>query len=470
MPLAELQAAAGAAATAASWGGPRRDAAEPIACAACHQEHHGRLHDLTAIANAACQACHRQEFASFAQDHPDFGNWPYERRTRIVFDHASHQAKHHPVQKQAFVCADCHEADATGAWQLTRSYAGSCAECHDKGLEVSLAGGVPLVALPTLDLAALADAGHAVAPWPADADGDFDGPLPRFVQLLIAAQPEGAAALAALGPRFDFFDVDPDDEAQVAAAAVVAGELRGVVDDLAADGRGAIAARLAVVLGRELTPREIDALAGRLAPEAVAAYRQRWFGDGAVNDAIPPAADSASGGSWSRDEATLALRYHPIGHADPWMTAWLDALAEAATGSHAPIAEPLLRSALAPTAAGQCGSCHSVERDVAGNLAIQWRPFNPLREPRGLTHFSHAAHVLQSQLADCTACHRIVPGSSPPAPYASDDPRQFVAGFASMAKATCVACHTASAAGDACTQCHRYHAGGSGRWAVGGGQ
>jgi hypothetical protein len=470
MPLAELRAAAGGTTVTAKWGGPRRDAAEPIACSACHQEHHGRMHDLAAISDAACQACHRQEFASFAQDHPDFGNWPYERRTRIVFDHASHQAKHHPAQKQAFACADCHQADTSGAWQLTRNYAASCAGCHDKGLGVSLAGGVSLVALPTLDLAALADAGHAVERWPADADGDFDGALPVVLQLLVAAKPEGAAALAELGPQFDFFDVDPDDETQVAAAAVVANELRTLIDDLSNGAQAAIATRLGAVLGRELAEAELDALTARLAPEAIGAYRDRWFGADAPDDDSEESSDESVGGSWSRDEATFSLRYHPIGHADPWMTAWLNTLAEAAAGPSAAIAEPLLRSALAPTAAGQCGSCHSVERDDAGRLAIQWRPFDPQRERRGPTHFSHAAHVLQSQLADCAACHRIVPGTSPPAPYASDDPRQFVAGFASMAKATCVACHTAGAAGDACTQCHRYHSGRSGPWAVGSGQ
>jgi len=446
----------------------RRDAAHAIACSACHREHHGRMHDLTAIANAACQACHREVYESFAGDHPDFGAWPYERRTRIAFDHASHQLKHHPAEKRAFVCTDCHAADSGGAWQLTRDYATSCAACHDKPMAVSLADGVPLVALPTLDLAALDDAGHGVAAWPADADGDFDGALPIPSRLMLAAKPQAAEALVELGPTFDFYDLDPDDPKQLAAAQTIAEELRVIVDELATRGQPAIAERLAVVLGREPTPAELEALAGRLSPDAASRYRDRWFGSDASSNDGDRAAQQARvpGGGWIRDDATLSLRYQAAGHADPWLTAWLDALAVAATGPRAAVAEPLLRAALKPTAPGQCGSCHSVERADAGQLAIQWRPREPGTSPPGLTHFTHASHVLQTQLRDCTACHKIT-GDVVDRRYATDDPQQFVADFAPLSKATCVMCHTPQAAGDSCTQCHKYH---GGQWAVGRGQ
>jgi hypothetical protein len=439
-----------------------RDATEAIACAACHREHHGRDHDLAQMTDQACQACHREQFDSFAHGHPDFGTWPYVRRTRIAFDHALHEAKHHPAEKRTFACADCHVGDATGSWQVTRSYAESCAACHDKPLAISLADGVPLVALPTLDLATLEDAGHKVGVWPADADGDFDGALPLTAKVLLAAKPEAAAAMATLGPTFDYYDIDPDNSEQTAAAAVIAAELRALVEDLATRGQPAIVERLVTVLGREPTAAQVEALAGRLSPDVVAQYRQRWFrgsatapseteGDRAAQLAQVP------GGGWIRDDATLSLRYRATGHADPWLRAWLDVMAAGATGPRAEIAEPLLRAALKPTAAGQCGSCHSVERDAAGQLAIQWQPRPPGATYAGLTHFSHASHVVQSQLRDCQACHEIAPHES--APYAGDDPRQFVADFTPLTKASCVTCHTSTAAGDACTQCHRYHGG-----------
>jgi hypothetical protein len=452
--LADLRGAAGGGDASARWGTARRDAEEPIACAACHREHQGRTHDLAAMADAACQACHREQYESFAEGHPDFGLWPYERRTRIVFDHASHQQKHFPAENSEFACAACHKPDDAGARQLTLSYEESCAACHNKGLAVSVAEGVPLVALPMLDLEALANAGHAVEPWPAEAAGDFDGQAPLVARLLICAKPQAAAAIEVLGAEFDFFDVDPDDEEQLAAASVVASALRELIDDLAEGGQSSVGERLAAALGREVTATELNALAGGLTPDAVGAYRDRWFG---AADAVGDEPADGVRGSWRRDDDTLSLRYQPIGHADPWLRAWLDLLAEAASGPRADVAEPLLRAALKPTAPGQCGSCHSVEGDGAGRIAIQWRAFCDVDDGLGLTHFSHRSHVLQSQLRDCAACHTFTAAPSTSTGYASDNPRQFVAGFAPLTKATCVACHTNAAAGAGCTLCHSYH-------------
>jgi hypothetical protein len=426
--LAALRGAASAGDDGAGHG--RRDAAEPIACSACHREHQGRDHDLAAISDAACQACHRERYHSFAEGHPDFGLWPYTRRTRIAFDHASHQTKHFPADKREFACATCHEGDATGARQLTRGYEAGCAACHDQGLAVSLAQGVPAVALPTLDVAALKMAGYEVGAWPDAADGDFDGRVPWVAQVLVSAKPQAAEALGMLGTEYDFFDVDVQNRPQTEAALIIALELKALADDVAARGDAAIGERLGSVLGREQSPAELQAV-GRLEPV---------------------------------DNGSSSLQLKPTGHADAALRAWLDVLAELASGPQADAAEPLLRAALKPTAPGQCGSCHSVERNAAGRLAIQWHAAAANNDALGLTHFAHGAHTLQSQLRDCTACHRVSATPSSASAYASDDPHQFVAQFEPMTKASCVACHTAGAAGDHCTQCHRYH--GKSPWSV----
>jgi len=67
-----------------------------IHCAACHTEHQGVFADLTTISNQRCQTCHVSRFGSFANSHPQFTNFPYRRRPRIIFDHQSHITKHFP--------------------------------------------------------------------------------------------------------------------------------------------------------------------------------------------------------------------------------------------------------------------------------------------------------------------------------------------------------------------------------------
>jgi hypothetical protein len=436
-----------------------RDPREPIACSACHVEHQGVNHNLTAMSNDACQACHSDRFDSFADGHPEFAEWPYQRRTRIAFDHASHQLKHYPAEKRDFACAACHQADATGDRQLTASYATSCAECHDKALTASLAQGVPLLSLPMLDAEALAAAGQDVAPWPADATGDFEGKPAMPATLLLAGDPQFAEVMEALGSHLDLYDVDPDDRKQLAAAAGVARAVRSLADELANRGQTAIGDRLREVLRREVTAAELEALAAGLSPDVARLYWEQWFAKTPADESIDRATElaKAAGGGWVRDAATLSLRYRPTGHADPWLRAWLDVLAEAASGPQGARFEPLLRAALKPTTSGQCGSCHSVERNAAGQFAIQWRPFNPDEEPSRFTRFNHAPHVMQPQTGDCTSCHRVDVNVQTAANYVGDDPHRFVSGFAPMTKASCVACHTANAAGDNCTQCHNYH-------------
>ncbi|MCA9238003.1 MAG: hypothetical protein KDA44_21165, partial [Planctomycetales bacterium] len=246
-------------------GDRRRDPAEPTACSACHREHQGRLHDLTAIADASCQACHAQQYHGFATDHPDFNGWPYRRRTAIAFDHGAHQANHFPEKQQEFACALCHQQDATGQQMLTRGYDASCRECHETGIAASTAAGIAVLTVPTLDLDALADAGHDVGEWPDAATGDFDGPLSPAVKLLIAADPDGAAALAALRPRFDFYDVQFDDEQQLAAAARAIAAYKRVLAKLASGDDGS----LAQTLFPGLTPAAIRAWLAQTMPAAI---------------------------------------------------------------------------------------------------------------------------------------------------------------------------------------------------------
>ena len=252
-------------------------AAKELACAACHREHRGAQFDLTSMNDAACQSCHKHQFESFATDHPDFGAWPYERRTRIVFNHASHRAKHFADKKQSFDCRSCHLDDATGQVQLLASYGVACAACHDDKIATSVSQSVPVLTLPTLDIDAMKAAGQDVGAWPELATGDFDGRLPPMMKLLLAADPTAAKAIASLGVEFEFFDVDPDDPQQLEACVLLAKAMRELLADLARRGPVVARERLAVTLGRDITDAEISGLMAGLPAETARGALRTWF-------------------------------------------------------------------------------------------------------------------------------------------------------------------------------------------------
>ena len=419
-----------------------------LACAVCHQEHHGVEHDLAALTDAQCQTCHQQQYASFASDHPDFGVWPYQRTEQIAFDHAAHAAKHFPAESAKFACQQCHVDDATGDVKLLVHFDQACASCHDKNISASMAEGIAVLAVPTLDVEGLREAGRDVDPWPERATGDFDGKLPAVMQVLLAADPAASAAMAKLGEGFTLADVDPDDSQQVVAAAEIGRATKTLLESLATERHVALKERLP-----KSSADQLRALAGQLPMDTTEAAREAWFAKPqAVGDATSvELAKLVAGGGWFRDDRSMTIRYQPTGHADPWLRAWLDV---AVRIENQQLRAALLEDLGRPNSPGTCLSCHQLQD---GGRSIAWRGFDRRHEPRSFTKFSHRPHMLQPELANCAHCHSLnVPESNPATVVAVSstlNPHDFLP----IGKQACATCHTPTAAGDACIQCHNYH-------------
>lgn len=423
-------------------------ASDPLACAACHQEHHGASHDLKAINDARCQACHVERFDRFATNHPDFGSWPVVRRTRIAFNHASHDGQHYPKANRPFDCRSCHQEDATGDLTMRPDYQAGCAECHEADVSKSFGDGLAFLSLPTIDPAAI-DAGR----WPERAQGDFDGELPALTKLLLAADPNANAALETLGADFSFFDVEPIDAEQVAAATAIVEALQRLLDEVQEEGHSAIAYRLRKLLDGA-AGSDADYV-GHLPVELIDRIQATWLGDAPPPEEFDAVEDRRTGGGWLVDDDRLTLLYRPTGHDDPLVRAWLDAIV-ALPDQYAGVREACLAEFRRPGAPGMCFECHSIEQSPSG-LTVNWRGRERLTEPRGFTHFSHRPHLVQPELANCTHCHQIDAGADPRSAYASFDATRPASEFVSLSKSACIQCHQPHAAGDSCTQCHNYH-------------
>ena len=57
----------------------------------------------------------------------------------------------------------------------TASYEATCAACHDEKIATSVGRGVPMLALPTLDVDALESAGFDIGAWPKGATATSTG-------------------------------------------------------------------------------------------------------------------------------------------------------------------------------------------------------------------------------------------------------------------------------------------------------
>jgi hypothetical protein len=442
-------------------------AAGAFECAMCHHEHRGATTDLARLDDARCQACHAESFPSFADGHPELENYG-RGRAALAFNHARHVERHFPESEYApTACTDCHVPAADGARMLVRDFATSCAACHAEvgGASQVEGAGLVFLSLPAVDTYALDDAGIAIGSWPADSEIVETGFSP-FAELLLGDDWNPGAARDAL-------DLSrADDDAQDAVANLV-WAYKALLGDLSSGGHAALRRRVEAALERDLSEEEAADLVALLPGELVASALEAWVPSlaselerHASGASVEPADDAEDGdlehdrsreawvasGGWYRQEADFSLRYRPSGHADAFLTRWIELTSGARPGS---AAERVFEHLTDRGATGRCVKCHRVDDarpDAARELArepgrgrVAWRPAGP--ELHSLTHFSHAPHLIGLDEDGCLACHALDSGGDP----------DRDSGFRALEIADCASCHSGAGAADGCLTCHRYH-------------
>ena len=475
-----------------------------LACSACHQEHRGHEHDLKHMTNLQCQGCHQSQFYSFSDGHPELESFPYSRRTRIYFDHATHL-------KQYFVddefrrlmpdgvapesCDTCHQPDPAGNMLLTTGFDTMCATCHSQEIKDRDYAGIEFLALPVLspDAIALTNVGE----WPAPPIESGPHELPPFMRMLLESNPLFQRASETLG------DLVPGKLEEAAgtypgATSKYLWSIKRLIFELTEHGEAGLLKRLdgnsyAV---RELMPSIIP---------SVVSVRRMWFPNLAAeiqartDDAsLPPTDDSvltsavavkpigletSLGGGWYVRDADHTVRYRASGHADPLIRDWLNSTIGAIGDEYASdatrdlldvISSPTASGRLgsAPVASGRCLLCHTVESD-SGKPKINWHSRQPDQNNAPLTRFSHSPHRSLPEQATCITCHALeelsVHTDSFRAAFAKRDkstgswqpvtsPDSIrTSGFLPVSKETCAVCHVPESAGNSCLNCHTYH-------------
>ncbi|MGI9508598.1 MAG: cytochrome c3 family protein [Geminicoccaceae bacterium] len=304
-----------------------------LACGACHKEHEGEASNLVEVTNARCQSCHQVTFPSFSQGHPSFGEYPYLRRTRIIFDHDSHNRKNFPEKKKQGVrppetCDSCHAPDGTGQFMLTADFADTCARCHSEdivGETVAGPKGTPVIAVPELDLETLQERGIAIGEWP-ETPLAFD--ISPYTKLLIAADPTIADDLVIID-QTDLQDLTDASDAELQSIARIAWAIKGLMFDLIISGMGVLEAHVEASLDNALDTDTVGRLVGHIPQDVIAAAGAAWFpnlkqevvayreatSDGPVTPAIQgdDAEDDLSGGDGSGSAANVQVQTQPEG-------------------------------------------------------------------------------------------------------------------------------------------------------------
>jgi hypothetical protein len=420
----------GAMLTLAGFGpGPATNESGELACATCHQEHVGRDAVLTRLGNRQCQVCHTNKFSSFGNGHPAFSTYPYARRTRIRFNHATHRTDHFPQEGTDFACLGCHSPDRQGKVMLVEGFDANCASCHEN--DVAVREGIAFIELPGINTEELSEFGIQIGEWPTYADVDLTNPFSPYLRVMLAANRENARSFGALPGGVDdmiFADLGADEE-EAAAIGQLAWSIKELLYRLATEKQSALKEHLDSGLRRTMSENELAKLSGNFDFDLVSSAVNAWFPKLGSEIAAQRRHMERSGTQgydlrshrtqlvdsegletvepiwgWTVDFEGFAIRYRPRGHADPLMQSWLEAAVHPDTHTDEGAMQFAFEALSTAEADGKCAKCHSV--DITQNArVVNWQQKHRDRRKRGFTEYVHGPHLIQPELSDCTACH-----------------------------------------------------------------
>ncbi len=253
-----------------------------LSCNTCHKEHHGRNNNLSNLTNQQCQICHEQQFESLANGHPEFTQYPYQKRTAIIFDHDSHLNEHFLNDKNKELaptsCASCHSLDISGRSMLTQSFERSCASCHAD--QISGAGragelGLEFFKVPSLDVVTLKENGISIGDWPEYAEGT----ITPFMIFLLKDKYIDQKNLNKIG-KLDMLDLRNASNEELLVAEKYAWAIKELLFDLLVNGHELLADRISKNNPIRNSKDFLDnRMAASLSFEIISAVQKNWFPD-----------------------------------------------------------------------------------------------------------------------------------------------------------------------------------------------
>ena len=263
-------------------------------CATCHQEHQGINFTLNKISNEQCRSCHVVKFDSFDGQHPKFVNFPFERRTRIIYDHASHFGKHYPdlakkdpAKRAPATCSACHNSNNDRRVMATAPFDQTCTTCHLGQIlgkeRASGPKGIAFLTLPGLDLETLKKKNAAIGEWPDAADAA----LTPFMKVMFNRDEKGRALVKAVD-GLNLQDLSNASDEQIKAVTDLVWEIKGLFHALIKGKASDVLGNLNVGGPAKLSAALIADLTAGIPRDAVITAQQEWLPNLATEMATGP--------------------------------------------------------------------------------------------------------------------------------------------------------------------------------------
>ncbi|MEP1930607.1 MAG: hypothetical protein ABJJ37_04940 [Roseibium sp.] len=255
-----------------------------IYCATCHEEHKGSAGDLLAVPDTRCQTCHVKKFGNFSQSHPSFKEYPFSRRTRIVFDHKSHFAKHFPKTRDTNdaaeaapeYCSDCHVQGEDKKYMETGSFTAMCSQCHTADIRgvnrASGPKGIQFLTVPGLDLAILEERRVDIGEWPEDSEAE----VTPFMRSLLASILDGRDIVSEVS-NLDLLDLTDASNADLSAVQDLAWAVKKLFWQTETSGLQSFMSLPLNSDGSDVEHQQMGNMSGVMSRDVIASANREWF-------------------------------------------------------------------------------------------------------------------------------------------------------------------------------------------------
>ena len=257
--------------------------ARGLKCATCHQEHKGANFNLNKISGEQCRSCHVVKFDSFEGQHPKFDNYPFKKRTRIIYDHGGHFGEHYPdvakkdpAKRIPATCATCHTSRDDKQIMAVAPFEQSCSACHLNQINgkerVSGPKGIAFLSLPGLDLQTLKKNNASIGEWP-DAS---DATLTPFIKVMISRNERGRALIKTLN-SLNLQDLVGASGDQLKAVTNLVWEIKALFHALIAGKASDVLGDLNISGGSKLSASLVTDLTASIPRDVLVSAQQQWL-------------------------------------------------------------------------------------------------------------------------------------------------------------------------------------------------
>lgn len=276
-----------------------------LPCATCHQEHQGVDFNLNKISNEQCRSCHVVKFDSFDGHHPKFDDYPFKRRTRIIYDHAAHFGKHFPeVAKKELArripatCSTCHNSRDDKRIMAVAPFDQTCSGCHLGQItaqeRASGPKGIAFLTLPGLDVQSLKEKKASIGEWP----GGSEAELAPFMKIMISRNARGRALIKTVD-GLNLQDLTHANDLQIKAVTNLVWEIKALFQAMILGKASDVLGDLNFGGGAKLSANLVTDLTASIPRDVLISAQQQWLPNLATEMANRRVTGDQENSSWT---------------------------------------------------------------------------------------------------------------------------------------------------------------------------